>query len=76
MLPLVSGINSQLSSVNHTLISPILYHPVLPQTFTVTSGHIRFYFLVFSGLCFLVVVSDLRGEKIVAYIVQVVARIK
>ena len=29
MLPLVSGINSQLLSVNHALISPILHHPVL-----------------------------------------------
>ena len=29
MLPLVSGINSQLPSVNHTLISPILPHPVV-----------------------------------------------
>ena len=35
-----------------------------------------FLLFSFSGLCFLVVVSDLRGEKIVAYIVQVVARIK
>ena len=36
MLPLVSGINSRLPSVNHTLISPILHHPVvwvaLPQS--------------------------------------------
>jgi len=29
MLPLVSGINSRLLSVNHALISPILTHPVL-----------------------------------------------
>ena len=29
MLPLVSGINSWLPSVNHELISPILHHPVL-----------------------------------------------
>ena len=29
MLPLVSGINSRLPSVNHALISPILPHPVL-----------------------------------------------
>ena len=26
MLPLVSGINSRLTSVNHALISPILHH--------------------------------------------------
>jgi len=30
---------------------------MVPQTFTVTSEHIRFYFLVFSVLNFLVVVS-------------------
>jgi len=30
---------------------------MIPQTFTVTSEHIRFYFLVFSVLHFLVVVS-------------------
>jgi len=29
MLPLVSGTNSRLPSVNHALISPILHHPVL-----------------------------------------------
>ena len=29
MLLLVSGINSRLLSINHTLISPILFHPVL-----------------------------------------------
>jgi len=29
MLPLVSGTNSRLPSVNHALISPILPHPVL-----------------------------------------------
>ena len=29
MLPLDSGINSRLPSVNHALISPILHHPVL-----------------------------------------------
>ena len=29
MLPLVSGINSRLPSVNHALISPILPHPVV-----------------------------------------------
>ena len=29
MLPLVSGINSRLLSVNHALIFPILTHPVL-----------------------------------------------
>ena len=30
---------------------------MIPQTFTVTSEHIRFYFLVFLFLHFLVVVS-------------------
>jgi len=29
MLPLVSGINARLPSVNHALISPILPHPVV-----------------------------------------------
>ena len=29
----------------------------IPQTFTVTSEHFRFYFLVFSVLHFLIVVS-------------------
>jgi len=29
MLPVISGINSRLPSVNHALISPVLTHPVL-----------------------------------------------
>jgi len=32
MLPLVSGINSRLPSVNHALMSPILPHPVHPPS--------------------------------------------
>ena len=32
ILPLVSGINSRLPSVNHALISPILTHSVLPPS--------------------------------------------
>ena len=31
---------------------------MIPQTFTVTSEHVRFYFLVFSVLRCLVVVSE------------------
>ena len=41
LLPLVSGTNSRLSSVNHALISPILRHPVLWVALppSVTSTH-------------------------------------
>jgi len=39
-LPLVSGINSRLLSVDHALISPILFHPVLRVALLPLVSHI------------------------------------
>ena len=41
MLPLVSGINSRLPSVNHALISPVLTHPVSFGLHTHARTHAR-----------------------------------